>query len=84
MGKMSDSLVAAQEAAERRLAACNEALFDDELADEACGAYCGCDTCVVREVLDAAFPHIERYVLEQASDATGTVVPLRSTTEKEQ
>lgn len=24
------------------------------------GAFCGCDTCVVREVLDAAWPHLEQ------------------------
>jgi hypothetical protein len=53
----------AQEAGERRLAYCNAILFEgegeempEELAGEQAAApYCGCDTCIVREVLDAAW-----------------------------
>lgn len=53
----------AQEAAEARLAAIGdaEALLDDGVEVEdypACGPWCGCETCVVREVLDAAWPVI--------------------------
>lgn len=55
---------AAQTAAEERLAACQEVLFGDEngigtdVESGASGPFCGCDTCVVREVLDAAWPHM--------------------------
>lgn len=49
-----------QRLAEEHLSACNEALYDDEgtISGEivgrdspAIGPYCGCDTCIVREVL---------------------------------
>ncbi len=51
---------AAQRAAEARLAAATDALFDesDAFVDLA-GPYCGCDTCVVREVIDAAWPYLK-------------------------
>lgn len=54
----------AQRAAEERLVAITEA---EEALDEnpeaevdypACAPFCGCETCVVREVLDAAWPVI--------------------------
>jgi hypothetical protein len=55
----------AQRAAEARLAYCGELLYADENPDqsirapgedeEPCGPYDGCDTCIVREVLDAAW-----------------------------
>lgn len=32
--------------------------LDAELAGELAGPFCGCVTCEVREVLDAAFPHL--------------------------
>jgi hypothetical protein len=58
----------AQKAAERRLAICREVEWADQAedgdydaiegVDELAGAFCGCDTCVVREVLDAAWPHL--------------------------
>ena len=60
----------AQQAAERRLAYCNLVLWDygegDEEGEppppgpgeEPAGAYCGCDTCTVREILDAAWAPI--------------------------
>jgi len=46
----------AQRAAEARLFDCFEGLHDDEAGDSAVGPFCGCDTCIVREVLDAAWP----------------------------
>lgn len=61
---------AAQKAAEARLelayAVLNgeaEDLTDDmdaELAGELAGPFCGCITCEVREVLDAAYPHLAK------------------------
>lgn len=61
-----------QRAAERRLAMANDSLFDegDDLAPlELAGAYCGCDTCVVREVLDAAWPFMYRLAHEDGISA---------------
>lgn len=59
----------AQEAAEKHLAACNEALYDyDENGADATtespsvAPYDGCDTCIVREVLYAAWTVIEEHV----------------------
>lgn len=50
---------AMQQAAELRLAACQEALYEEEgAATPSIAPFCGCDTCVVREVLDAAWPHM--------------------------
>lgn len=46
----------AQRAAEARLFDCMDGLYDDEAGDSAVGAFCGCYTCIVREVLDAAWP----------------------------
>ena len=58
---------AAQLAAEERLTGCWEAqeFYDntvdpDEVPpeDPSCAPFCGCTTCIVREVLDAAYPHL--------------------------
>ena len=62
---MSDE--AAQRAAEQRLKGCWAAQeFYDEHYDDgeqppedpSCAPFCGCTTCIVREVLDAAYPHL--------------------------
>lgn len=50
----------AQQLAEEHLTACEEAVdpdddFDTELESPAVGPFCGCVTCVVREVLHAAW-----------------------------
>lgn len=69
---MVDLDVEAQRAAEKRLEVANEWLWLDEegefagdhdgarVGPELAGPYCGCDTCLVREVLDAAWPHLYR------------------------
>ena len=46
----------AQRSGEARLMDCMEGTYNDEAGDSAVGAFCGCDTCIVREVLDAAWP----------------------------
>lgn len=59
--------VRAQQAAERHLAACQEALWAADQEPDvdkwpetpASAPFCGCDTCVVREVLYAAEPILE-------------------------
>lgn len=53
-----------QQASEHRLAHCVDELHAnlDEF-DEPCecfAPFCGCDTCVVREVIDAAWPYLYR------------------------
>lgn len=50
---------AAQTAAEERLEALWAREFDDEEGEvDSAGPFCGCVTCEVREVLDAAYPHL--------------------------
>jgi hypothetical protein len=51
----------AQKAAEAHLAACQEAFWDyeegsEEIESPASAPFCGCDTCIVREVLTAGWP----------------------------
>jgi hypothetical protein len=49
-----------QRAAERHLAACEAALWDENgVESPAIGPYCGCDTCTVREVLHAGWEALE-------------------------
>jgi hypothetical protein len=49
----------AQQAAEERLELAYAVLNDDvDDEGELAGAFCGCLTCTVREVLDAAAPHL--------------------------
>lgn len=75
---------AAQHAGERRYAFAQEQLYADEAEDpdtyleglardypgeRLAGPFCGCDTCIVREVLDAAWPHLlEAARLEAANE----------------
>jgi len=47
---------AAQKAAEARLSDCMEGLDDEDYGDSASAPFDGCDKCVVREVLHAAWP----------------------------
>jgi hypothetical protein len=64
----------AQQAAEARLALCEQWRwhYDDgdpepEEPDPSIAPYCGCDTCIVREVLAAAWPIVEQAVREELS-----------------
>jgi hypothetical protein len=60
-----------QRVAEAHLSACQEALWaeesgasDEEIPESpACGPFCGCDTCQVRETLFAAWPVVEAHFL---------------------
>lgn len=63
---------AAQKAAEARLAAATEVLFDEsDLPVELAGPYCGCDTCIVREVIDAAWPYLKELAAVVEQEDTG-------------
>jgi hypothetical protein len=71
----SDPSERAQELAERHLAACQEALWSEDAGEAevaespACGPFCGCDTCIVREVLYAACPAIEAGVRAELEES---------------
>jgi hypothetical protein len=63
-----DAFLPMQQAAERHLLLCWEASYEEENAEvgtevpsPAVGPFCGCETCVVREVLAGAWPKIEEY-----------------------
>ena len=58
MKKVEDIEREAQKAAEHRLMVAGEFLYDDGAGEELDGLYCGCDTCIVREVLSAAWPYL--------------------------
>lgn len=74
----------AHQEAEKHLSACWEAYFDEEqdgLSDvewpETAGPFCGCDTCIVREVLHAAYPILREGILaEQAPKMSDCPSPL--------
>ncbi len=68
----------AQAAAEKRLAYCNALEWDSDDMEgievsEPCAPYCGCDTCVVREILDAAWPFLLQAAKEELA---GNVVSV--------
>lgn len=52
--------IIAHNAAERRLDQLEAALYDGEadMPEELAGPFCGCNTCIVREVLHAAWPTV--------------------------
>lgn len=60
---MSDPYTDVQRACEQRLADADDVLWAQECDEdppegvELAGPYCGCSTCLVREVLDAARPY---------------------------
>ena len=61
-----DPAALAQKAAEAHLDACFEAMWaydegDDEVESPALAPFCGCQTCIVREVLWAAWPIITEH-----------------------
>lgn len=77
---------AMQMAAERHLRLCDEALeLEEETEDPAnlppspaSGPYCGCETCVVREVLAGAWPTIEQYFALKLTEPVGQVQGSRA------
>jgi hypothetical protein len=70
---------AMQTAAERHLNAVWEAHYAQEEAEDeqeeipspAVGPFCGCETCIVREVIAGAWPVIEAYFTSRNSCACG-------------
>lgn len=69
-----------QRKAEQHLADCNEAAWWDETGEEgpppespAFGPYCGCDTCIVREVLSVCWEEMRAEAQREAHDAHNRV-----------
>lgn len=61
----------AHAAAERHLNACHAAMYAEEdgepdVENPAIAPFCGCQTCVVREALHAAWPIIQQAVRDEA------------------
>jgi len=64
----------AQQAAELRLMTAVDMLINEDDGwlpewDDLAGPFCGCDTCVVREVLDAAWPYIYELALQRIENS---------------
>lgn len=70
---MPDHWAEAHKAALGHIIACWEAEFDEDenIENPASAPYCGCETCVVREVLYAAYPHLEKHFKENNDDVHG-------------
>jgi hypothetical protein len=69
---------AAHQAAQQHLTKVWEALYAQEEAEDgedidspAFGPFCGCETCVIRETLAAAWPVIEEYFRRLYDSTTG-------------
>ena len=58
MRSIGEIEAAIQKVAEDRLRQAEDLLHDDADDRGLSGPYCGCDTCVVREVISAAWPHL--------------------------
>lgn len=73
----------AQKAAEAHLAACEEAQFaweenaDSEVESPASAPFCGCNTCVVREVLFAAWPILEKWAIAEATPTLADTIDAK-------
>jgi hypothetical protein len=65
----------AQRAAEQRIHQVQDDLWRSEEDEdfEADSLYCGCDTCGVREILDAAWPYL--YALAHHPDVEAPEIP---------
>lgn len=60
----------AQRAGEARLMACMDVIFDEDIDEDfddgACAPFCGCNTCCVRETIDAAWPFLYKLAHQPA------------------
>lgn len=75
MSTAADSLIEsaikkATDAAEARIDECFSSLDDENLSSEYVMAapFCGCTRCVVREILDAAWPYLRLAAIVDAED----------------
>ena len=67
MAAVSDYEHAAQQAAEKRL---EEYLYNEDGEFEPCA----CTTCVVREVLEAAWPHLRGLAMQELKGGLGPIL----------
>lgn len=66
----------AQRAAEARLELADNDLDNEPgTQDDLAGPYCGCYTCVIREVLDAAWPHLAEAAVQEWLSLDGGELP---------
>lgn len=72
MDRYTELQTLAQRSAEERLSLATDMLFNEDDDHPAyavlAGPYCGCDTCVVREVLDAAWTFMRELALMEEAD----------------
>jgi hypothetical protein len=61
IGYAPHHLASAELAAKDHLAGCADTLYEGADDCGSLGPFCGCETCVVREVLYAALPHLEKH-----------------------
>jgi len=60
----------AQRTAEARLMACMDEVYEDDYEETVASApFCGCYTCIVREVIDAAWPSLYQIAHSPAVEA---------------
>lgn len=55
------ALDAASDAAKIRLGECTQVLLEESDGENLAGPFCGCEVCVAREILDAAYADLERH-----------------------
>lgn len=55
------TLDAASEAAKKRLDECARVLLEESDGENLSAPFCGCEVCVAREILDAAYNDLERH-----------------------
>jgi len=58
----------AAQAAEEHLAMCFEALGGDDVYADVSAPFCGCMTCIVREVISKSWPYMRLVAIVEAED----------------
>lgn len=62
---------AAHKAGLERLEECAAVLLDDAPGENLEAPFCGCETCVVREILSAAYPFLEKHFVARLENRLG-------------
>ena len=72
MTRYEELQMLAQRSAEERLSLAVDSVWEDDPEHPAyaimAGPFCGCDTCVVREIIDAAWPFLKEIALMEGPD----------------
>ena len=61
-------------AGRERLDECAAVLLDDAPGENLEAPFCGCETCVVREILSAAYPFLEKHFEQKISNRLGFAI----------